>query len=99
MHDFFEQALEYLPEAEKEEKECLEKIIVEGFSVVPITDFAKTCVAVSYNMQLEDFSHLSDKELVKLGLGLIDEPEVSGALSSHAKMVDEYWSRLLYFEP
>ena len=98
MSDFIRAALETFEDCNENVRECLRQIVVRGFALVPVTPTFRKVIAEAYGVEFETVETMGQNELVRLGLLVISEPEVSDAYKGHAEMVDQYWSLLLMGE-
>ena len=98
MKDFIEAAVATFGDCTEEVRECLRKIIVRGFKVVPVTPSFRETVADAYGVDYETVRQMKQSDLVRLGLLVINEHQIQTAYENHAHLVDQFWGLLLSAE-
>lgn len=98
MRDFIEAAVATFGDCTEEVRECLRKIIVKGFSCVPVTPSFRETVADAYGVDFETVRQMKQSDLVRLGLLVVNEYQVREAYENHAELVDKFWGLLLSAE-
>jgi hypothetical protein len=98
MRDFVAATLEAFDDCTEDMRECLRKIIVRGFAPVKVTPSFRAVIAEAFGVDFQTVETMKQNDLVRMGLLVMQEPEVVKAYQNHAELVDQFWGLLINAE-